>query len=335
MSTIYITQQGAVVSKVSERLKITLKKEILADIPLLKISHLALFGNITVTPQAVKTLLKKGIDICYLTQHGDYVGRIQPEISKNSPLRIAQYRAFFDAARRLEIARGFVSGKLANLRMTLRRKGGNKHKASLKKAIEGLKRAERKVKSAGSLNVLRGYEGKGTAAYFSVFDSLLKSDEFSFEKRVRRPPTDLVNALLSFGYTLLMNDLLTAVHIVGFDPYIGYLHAEKYGRPSLALDLMEEFRPLIVDAVVLICLNKRILSADSFQRTRTEANVWRLTDEGRRAFLGQYEARRKTEFTHPVLNQKMTYQQAFEEQTRLLAKTLSGECERYQPLLMK
>ena len=331
MSTIYITQQGAVVSKVSERLKVTLKKELLAEIPLLKISQLALFGNITVTPPAIKILLKNGIEICYLTQHGEYVGRTQPELSKNSLLRIEQYRAFFDPSRRLEIARAFVSGKLANLRMTLHRKGDKT--ARIKKAVERLKAAERNVKTTGSLNVLRGHEGDGTAAYFSVFDSLLKPAEFSFPKRVRRPPTDPVNALLSFGYTLLMNDLLTAVNIVGLDPYIGYLHAEKYGRPSLALDLMEEFRPLIVDAMVFTCLNKRILTESSFQHT--EANTYRLTDEGRRSFLTQYETRRKTEFTHPLLNQKISYFQAFEEQTRLLAKTLLGERDTYQALLMK
>lgn len=173
----------------------------------------------------------------YITQHGDYVGRVQPEISKNSPLRIAQYRAFFDPEQRLNLARGFVLGKLANLRITLVRKARRNEQPKLKKAIERLKAAERSNKTATTLDAVRGHEGEGSTAYFPVLNELLLSsgktqEGFSFEKRVRRPPKDPVNALLSFGYTLLSNDLMTAVNIVGFDPYIGYLHAEKYGRPA-------------------------------------------------------------------------------------------------------
>ncbi len=331
MSTLYITQQGAVVSKTSERLKVTMKKDLLLDVPLIKVSELVLFGNISVTTPAIRTLAKRKIGITYLTQHGEYVCRVQPEISKNSLLRIEQYKAFLDEERRLAIAKGFVSGKLANLRMTLIRKGGKADE--VKQAVARIKAAEKSTKKTGSLNMLRGHEGDGSAAYFGVFDRLLKAKDVSFSKRVRRPPTDPVNALLSFGYTLLTNDVITAINIVGFDPYIGYLHAEKYGRPSLALDLMEEFRPLIVDLMVIACLNKKILTPSNFKTTETGA--YRLTDEGRRTFLQQYENRRKTEFTHAVLDQKMTYQQAFEHQTRLLAKTLQGELEEYPPLLMK
>lgn len=332
MSSIYITQQGATIGKTSERLKVTLKKELLAEIPLLKVSEIVIFGRVTVTPPALRELMKRGIEICYLSQQGEYIGRTQPEISKNSPLRIEQFRAFFDDRKRLELARGFVLGKLANLRMMLVRKGGKQ--ADVKKAIARIKSAEKSAANTGSLNMLRGHEGDGSAAYFGVFPALLKGGEWEFAKRVRRPPTDPVNALLSFGYTLLMNDIHSAVNIVGFDPYIGYLHAEKYGRPSLPLDLMEECRTPIVDALVVACLNKRILTRDSFVQNE-EGTSCRLTDEGRRTFLQQYEARRKTEFTHTVLERKMTYQQAFEQQARLLAKTLQGERNAYPPLAMK
>ncbi len=319
------------VSKTSERLKITLKKEVLLDIPLIKVSELVLFGNITVTTPAIRTLAKRGIGITFLNQHGEHVCRLQPEISKNSLLRIEQFKTFLDQDRCLTLARGFVLGKLANLRMLLIRKGGKGE--AVKKAIERIKNAEKSAKKTGSLNMLRGHEGDASAAYFGVLNHLIKADDVSFTKRVRRPPPDPVNALLSFGYTLLTNDIITAIQIVGFDPYIGYLHAEKYGKPSLALDLMEEFRPVIVDAMVLACLNKKILTPSNFKTS--EADTCRLTDEGRRTFLQQYENRRKTEFTHSVLEQKMTYQQAFEQQTRLLAKTLQGEREEYPPLLMK
>ena len=338
MSTVYITQQGATISKTSERLNVTLKKELLAEIPLLKVSEIVIFGRVTVTPPALRELMKRGIAICYLTQQGGYVGRTQPELSKNSLLRIEQFRAFFNDERRLGLARGFVLGKLANLRMMLIRKGGKGQE--VKTAIERIKSAEKSAQKTSSLNMLRGHEGDASAAYFGAFQHLLKDGpsgkgrDWVFPKRVRRPPTDPVNALLSFGYTLLMNDIYSAVNIVGFDPYIGYLHAEKYGRPSLPLDLMEECRPLIVDAMVIACLNKRILTRDHFKQ-EGEGKSCRLTDEGRRNFLQQYEARRKTEFTHAVLKQKMTYQQAFEQQARLLAKVLQDERDDYPPLAMK
>lgn len=331
MSTVYVTAQGATVGKTGERLKVTCGKDVLLDMPLIKVSQVVILGHVSVTPAALSLLMKRGIEIVYLTQHGQYVARVQPEISKNSLLRLEQYKALLDEARRLNLARGCVAGKLANLRMTLTRKASAS--AEVKQAIARIKKAEKAAKTTDSLNALRGHEGDGSAAYFGVFRHLLKTENFTFETRTRRPPTDPINALLSFGYTLLMNDLYSAVNLVGFDPYAGYLHAEHYGRPSLPLDLMEEFRPLIVDAMVTACVNKNILTPAHF--SSTEAGTSRLSEEGRHIFLEQYEARRKTEFTHPVLNQKMTYQQAFEQQTRQLARTLQGELAEYPPLLMK
>jgi CRISPR-associated protein Cas1 len=333
MSTLYITQQGAVLSKTSERLKVTVNKEVVSEVPLIKVSQVVIFGNVMVTPATINLLMRREIEICYVTQHGRYVGRTQPEISKNGLLRLEQCKAALDPKHRLELARGFVLGKLANLRVMLMQKVEKKRDTSFKRALKQLKDSEKGAKKARNLELLRAYEGSGSAAYFSVFQQILKTEEFRFEKRVRRPPTDPVNALLSFGYTLLTNDMITAVNIVGFDPYIGYLHAEEYGRPSLPLDLIEEFRPLIVDAMVIACLNQGILTQTDFHKA--DENGCRLTDEGCRKFLEQYEQRRTTEFTHPVLNRKMTYQQSFEQQVRLLAKTLQGEVDEYSPLVIK
>lgn len=333
MSTLYITQQGAVVSKVSERLKVTLNKELLLDVPLIKVSQVVVFGQVMLTPPAVRELLKRQIEVCYLSQHGRYYGRLQPEGSKNAPLRVEQYKAAFDPQRCLALARGFVLGKLANLRMTLIQKIGKQAHVDVSWAVKRISTAEQAAKTSERLETLRAQEGEGSAAYFSVFRYLLKSDDFTFETRERRPPTDPVNALLSFGYTLLHNDVLSAVHVVGFDPYIGYLHAMEYGRPALALDLMEEFRPVIVDTMVVSCLNKKMLTLADFYET--EDGAWRLTDDGRLTFLKHYENRTQTELTHPVLNQKMTYQQSFEQQARLLAKVLQGELKDYPPLRMK
>jgi len=158
-------------------------------------------------------------------------------------------------------------------------------------------------------------------------------DDFSFAKRVRRPPTDPTNSLLSFGYTLLANDLHAAANTVGFDPYIGFLHADRYGRPSLALDLMEEFRPIIVDSVVLTCLNKRILQRDDFDVGL--GNVYTLKPEGKRKFLIQYEERKATEIMHPLFEYRATYQRCFELQARILAKYIQKEIEQYEPFVVR
>ncbi len=177
-------------------------------------------------------------------------------------------------------------------------------------------------------------EGAGSAAYFGSFNQLIKGSEFQFEARRRRPPTDPVNALLSFSYSLLRHDVQGAVNIVGFAPYLGYLHVERYGRPSLALDVMEEFRPLVADAVVLSILNKRLLKPSDFTSEPLSEAV-SLTKEGLHTFLRLYEQKKQSEFKHPVLGRKCTYQKAFEIQARLLAKYLMGEIDKYPPLVLK
>lgn len=333
MSTLYITQQDVTLRKVDERLKVTSQKNVLLDIPMIKVSQVVILGRVTVTAATVAALMERNIEICYLTQHGRFIGRVQPSFSKNSLLRIEQYKAAFDPERCLYLAKGFVIGKLSNLRTVLMRGWRDQGLAELEEAANRVKAAQEQAKEAKNLDQLRGYEGEGSAAYFSVFNRLLKQSEFVFEKRVRRPATDPVNALLSFGYTLLVNELFFAVNVVGFDPYVGYLHADRYGRPSLPLDLMEEFRPVIVDTLVLTCINKKILSRSDFREEL--GGVYRMTDEGRKKFLIQYEERKNTEFKHPILNQKMTYQQCFERQARFLAKTLQGELDQYPPLLIR
>jgi CRISPR/Cas system-associated endonuclease Cas1 len=195
------------------------------------------------------------------------------------------------------------------------------------RAIEPIERTEK-------IDSLRGLEGAGSAAYFGVFGQLIRGSGFGFETRNRRPPLDPVNALLSFGYALLLHDVQSAVNIVGFDPYLGYLHTERYGRPSLALDLMEEFRPLVVDSMVLAAINRRVLVVEDFV-TEPISGAVSLTPEGRKKFLRAYEQRKQSEFKHPVMGRKCTYQEAFEIQGRLLGKYLMAETEFYPPLVLK
>jgi CRISPR-associated protein Cas1 len=333
MSTLYLTQQDSVLRKEDERLKVTLKGEVLLDLPLLKVSEVVVMGRVTVTPYTVAALMERSIHLTYLTEHGRYVGRIEPAFSKNSLLRRAQYAASFDEQRTLSLARGFVLGKLANLRVTLLRAVRNTDGLNLDNAVEAIRGAEGRAQRATDLEVLRGHEGEGSAAYFAAFGQLIKADGFAFARRVRRPPTDAVNALLSFGYALLANDIHAAVQTLGFDPYCGYLHADRYGRPSLALDVMEEFRPVVVDVTVLACLNKRVIQPEDFSVGLGE--VHSLTPEGRKKFLLQYEGRKSTEIQHPVFEYKATYQRCFELQARILAKCLQGELMHYEPFAVR
>ena len=333
MSTLYVTQQDAVLRKEDERLKVTHKGEKLLDLPMLKVSQVVVMGRVTVTPYTVAALMERNIRLTYLTEHGRYIGRIEPAFSKNSVLRRAQYAAAFDTEHTLTLARGFVAGKLANLRVTLLRAARNTDGLDVESAVDAIRRAERGAERADNIDSLRGHEGEGSAAYFGVFGQLLKAAGVAFPKRVRRPPTDPVNALLSFGYALLANDIHAAVQVLGFDPYCGYLHADRYGRPSLALDLMEEFRPIIVDAVVLACLNKRILQANDFEVSL--GDVHRLKPEARKKFLVQYEERKQTEIQHPVFAYRATYQRCFELQARILAKRIQGEIEQYEPFVVR
>lgn len=333
MSTLYITQQDATLRKTDERLRVTVKKDVLLDVPMIKVSQVVLYGRVTVTAATVAALMERGVEICYLTQYGRYLGRVQPAVSRNGLLRRDQYRAAFDPARRLALARAFVRGKLLNMRTWLMRMNRTIQAAEIEAAVKRIKAASDSAQQADDLDQVRGHEGDGSAAYFGVFRHLLKTPDFTFATRVKRPPTDPVNSLLSFGYTLLANDLFAVVNVVGFDPYLGYLHAERYGRASLPLDLMEEFRPVIVDSVVVSAINTAMLTPADFREEL--GGVFRLTEAGRKTFLRCYEERKTTTLTHPRLNQKMTYQQCLEHQARFLAKTLQGELDAYPPLLIK
>ncbi len=333
MSTVYITEQGAVLRKTGERLRVTLKSDVLLDRPLIKVSQVVVFGQASITAATVQTLLEKEIEVCYLTQRGRFVGRLLPALSKNGLLRRAQYQAAFDDSRTLAIARQCVIGKLSNMRTLLLRAARKQGGTACEKAAEKMKASVKRAEKADRLEQLRGYEGEGSAAYFSAFNDMLTTSDVSFTTRVRRPPTDPVNALLSLGYALLTNDIFSAVNIVGFDPYIGYLHADSYGRPSLPLDLMEEFRPVFVDSIVLTCLNNGMLKQADFQEEM--GSVYRLTESGLQTFLTLYENRKLATFQHPVLKQDVSYRQCFEQQARFLAKTLQGELKEYPPLLIK
>ncbi|MBW4575147.1 MAG: type I-D CRISPR-associated endonuclease Cas1d [Aphanothece sp. CMT-3BRIN-NPC111] len=334
MGTVYITEPDAFIGKLDERLSVKANKQTLLDVPLIKVDGVVVLGRATVSPAAISELLERHIPLSFLTGTGKYLGRLEPEMTKNIFVRKAQWQAAGESEQAIHVVQGFVRGKLKNYRNTLLRRERECSQLNLKSSIAHLEQAIAPIDKTTNVNSLRGLEGSGSAAYFGCFDQLIKGSEFQFEARRRRPPTDPVNALLSFGYSLLCHDVQSAVNIVGFDPYLGYLHVERYGRPSLALDLMEEFRPLIVDAVVLSAMNKRSLTPSDFT-TEPLSNAVKLTKEGLRAFLRLYEQKKQSKFKHPVMGRQCTYQEALEVQARLVAKYLMGEIEKYPPLVLK
>lgn len=333
MGTVYVTQPDAFIGKTDERLSIKANKETLLDVPLIKVDGVVVLGRATVSPAAIYELLERQIPLSFLTSTGRYLGRLEPELTKNIFVRRAQWQAAGESEQAVHLVRGFVRGKLKNYRSSLLRRERECPQLNLRSGITQLEQAIAPIDTTTTINSLRGLEGAGSAAYFGCFNQLIKGSEFQFEARRRRPPTDPVNALLSFGYSLLRHDVQGALNIVGFDPYLGYLHVERYGRPSLALDLMEEFRPLVVDAMVLSALNKRSLTAADFT-TEPLSGAVSLTVEGLRTFLRLYEQKKQSKFKHPVMGRQCTYQEAFEIQARLLAKYLMGELEKYPPLVL-
>ncbi|MBD1849153.1 type I-D CRISPR-associated endonuclease Cas1 [Cyanobacteria bacterium FACHB-502] len=334
MGTLYITQDDSFIGKTDERLTVRANKQTLLDVPLIKVDGVVVLGRATVSPAVVIELLERKIALSFLTQTGRYLGRLEPELTKNIFVRSAQWKAIAPSAPALHLVRGFVRGKLKNYRNALLRGQREFPELQLHSAITQLEQAIAPIDTAGTIDALRGLEGSGSAAYFGRFNALIRTEGFQFTNRNRRPPTDPVNALLSLGYALLRHDVQSAVNLVGFDPYLGYLHTQRYGRPSLALDLMEEFRPLVVDAIVLSAINRRTLSPEAFV-SEPLSNAVSLTSDGLRTFLRLYEQKKQSKFKHPVLQTQCTYQEAFEIQARLMAKYLMGETEKYPPLVLK
>ncbi len=334
MGTLYITQDDVFIGKVDERINVKFEKKILQDIPFIHLEGIVILGRATISPAVVLELMERHIPLSFISSIGHYLGRLEPEMTGNIFIRKAQWQAAGETPQSVHVVQGFVRGKLKNYRQTLMRYQREFDDVDLSKNITRIEQVIASIQSTKNINSLRGLEGSGSAAYFGCFNQLIRNSEFTFTKRVRRPATDPVNSLLSFGYSLLRHDIQSAVNIVGFDPYLGYLHFDRYNRPSLALDLMEEFRPLVVDSMVLTLLNKHLLKPDDFI-TEPLSNAVFLTPEARKIFLTNYQKKKLSEFKHPVMGKKCTYQESFELQARLLSKYLMGTTDKYPPLFLK
>jgi CRISP-associated protein Cas1 len=334
LKPVYLNTQGLRVGKSGDVLQVKEKETLRQEIRIHEICQLNLMGNIQVTTQAIQSLCAAEVPVCYFSQGGWFYGISGGLTTKNVFLRRAQFRLAEESWFCLKLARALVAGKIRNGRVMLMRN----HVEPPKLAVEQMREMAERAERAATLDELLGLEGNAARLYFAAFAGMLKvgsafPDEstetpltFDFEGRSRRPPRDPVNALLSLGYSMLAKDLTVACAAVGFDPMMGFYHQPRFGRPALALDLMEPFRPLIVESAVIGAINTRMVGANDFLRAGDSVA---LKPAGRRAFFQAYEARMDTLVTHPLFDYRVSYRRVLEVQARLLAKMLEGEIDDY------
>lgn len=326
---LYVQGQGHSVGLKGEVLEIRDRKEVVAKARLMQVAQLSLFGNVQLSAQALRELAARDVSILHLSYGGWLAAVTTPPPHKNIELRRRQFKAAEDPNLCLYLARAFVSGKVRNSRTLLRRNGRDLTDNVIHRLAEWRHRADK----ADSLEQLLGLEGGAARDYFGNFTRMLKVGDgaiaaFDFTSRNRRPPRDPVNALLSFLYSMLTKDMVVTLVGVGFDPYLGFYHQPRYGRPALALDLIEEFRPLVADSAVIGLINNgEIRPSDFISRAGSVA----LKPDGRKRVLEAYERRLDTEVTHPLFGYSISYRRVFEVQGRLLARFLMGEIAGYAP----
>ena len=325
MSILYVTQPDAVLSKTHEAFKVALKQSNGSwekhSVPAQTIEQVVLMGNPQITGDALVYALELGMPVHYLSCFGKYLGSALPGYSRNGQLRLAQYAVYHDEKRRLELVKAIVSAKIHNQYAVLYRHGQKDNPLKLRKQL---------VNEQTTLDEVRGIEGLAAREYFACWSAMLKQ-QWSFTGRHRRPPTDEVNALLGFGYGLLQVQVTAGVHMAGLDPYIGYLHETTRGQPAMVLDLMEEFRPLIADNLILSVLSHKELKPDDFTES---LGAYRLSENGRKKFLQAWERKMNDEFKHPTFEYRCTYRRAIELQARLLSRHLQEQVA-YKPLTLR
>lgn len=345
MAVLYITEQGATLTKQGNRLVVEKMRKTIHWVHAFKVEQVILMGSISLSPAVIPFLLQEGIDTVFLSLYGKYRGRLISQFARNIDLRRLQFRRMEDPAFCLDLAKRYIQGKLYNSRILMRRQNQEVQRKEVTEVLSRLRLLLRQVETADKADRLMGIEGAGAAAYFGCFGRLIRVQDISFDGRNRRPPRDPVNVLLSLGYTLLANAVQTQVQVAGLDPYLGCLHTPEYGRPSLVLDLMEEFRPVLVDALVLALVNRRIIQTTDFYRPEerepaafdfAEGEAIRedypilLAHIGMKKFVAQFENRLNQRVLYLPKQQRLTYREIFLEQVRLLIRHLKGE-EFYVP----
>lgn len=322
---LYVQGQGAKVSLSGDELVIKSRDGDSTRARLPNVSQVSLFGNVQVSTQALRALLERGIAVSFLSTGGWFYGRATGVDSKNVELRVAQHRVAADPERCVELARGVVASKIRNCRTIVRRN----HEAPPDVVLSELEQLAKKAENASSLSTLLGVEGTAARSYFGVFDGMVKSafaETFELDGRNRRPPRDPMNALLSLAYALLTKELAHVIAAAGLDPLLGFYHQPRFGRPALALDLMEEFRPIVADSTVLAVINNGVVTPSDFVVHPSGAS---LRDHARRRVLLAFERRLDQLVTHPVFGYRVSYRRVLEVQARLFGRYVLGEIPTY------
>ena len=336
LNVLYVTTQGYYLRKEGETVAVEREGTTIQRLPIHMLAGIVTFGNVMVSPGLLGLCAERGVCVTMLSEHGRFLARVEGPVSGNVHLRLAQMRAHEDATRKGELARNFVIGKILNARtVLLRRMRDHGEDKDIRQAEQELTCIVRKLQKATDVIQIRGFEGDAAATYFAVFNKLLvaQEDEFTIAGRNRRPPLDPMNALLSFFYTLLTADCRGALEGVGLDPQIGFLHEVRPGRPSLALDLMEEFRAVIADRMAVSLVNLRQVQPKDF--VRSESGAVLLRDESRKTVLTAWQKKKQEMLIHPFLGEKVAIGLLPHIQALLLARRLRGDLDDYPPYVVR
>jgi CRISPR-associated protein Cas1 len=339
LNTLFVTLPDVIVNLENENVCVKKDGEVLLKVPLLNLEGLVLFNYFGATPQLLGECAKRNITVSFLSEYGRYLGSFHGESKGNVLVRKEQYRISDNPERSLLYAKNFVFGKLHNqkwvLERSLRDHGLRINDELLKSKSAHITENMKQILECGDVGLLRAIEGNAAKSYFGVFDELIlkNKDDFSFANRNRRPPTDPVNAMLSFAYTLLTSECRHALECIGLDSYVGFMHTDRPGRASLALDLMEELRPHFADRFVLSLINRAEIVPPGFEVQGSGAVL--MSDKTKKTFLSAWQQRKRETITHPFLKEKMEWGIVPHIQALLLSRTIRGDLEQYPPFLWK
>ncbi len=338
-NTLYVLTQGMYLRRDHQTIRIESDGKTHLSLPIHNIEAIALFGHIMFTPGVLDLCANQGVPITFLKESGRLIARVDAPVSGNVLLRREQFRKADSSQATVQIARNIVAGKIQNTRALLLRTGRESRDEddtqTLKTASSLMANILQRLARADTLDTIRGYEGEAARAYFQVFNQMIRKqqDDFILKGRTRRPPLDKVNALLSFLYAVLLHDCIAALTAAGLDPNVGFLHADRPGKPSLALDLMEEFRPLLADRLVLSLINRRQVASKNF--LIRDGGAVEMNDDTRRTIISAWQTRKQEIVTHPLLEQKARIALLPFLQAKLLARHIRGDLPDYAPCVLK
>ncbi len=335
LNTLFITTQGSYLNKDGACIAVQIDGRTVGKVPIHTVGGVVCFGNVLCSPFLLGHCAENGVTVSFFTENGRYLAAVQGPVSGNVLLRREQYRKADCPEASANLARSFVIGKILNGRTVLRRAARDRSDARLTQNADTLGACLDQVRQPLALDAARGVEGQAASLYFGAFDAMIGADKaaFRFTGRNRRPPLDPTNCLLSFLYSLLAHEIRSALEGVGLDPAVGFLHRDRPGRPSLALDMMEEFRPCIADRLALTLINRGQVTAKGFTTRETGAVV--MDDDTRKTVLLAWQERKQEEIVHPFLEESMTVGLIWHMQARLLARTIRGELDAYPPFVVR